>query len=90
MIKYEIFDKILSIIWGNIRKQISYNPPQFKYIIKLHEPQYNTYGFVYTEEIVLELIEILKKEYPGVDFTYKATAGYDGKIIETIIIMDWS
>lgn len=90
MIKYTIFDKILSIIWGNIRKQISYNPSQFKYIIKLNEPQYNTYGFVYTEEIVLELIEILKKEYPGVDFTYKATAGYDGKIIETIIIMDWS
>jgi hypothetical protein len=48
------------------------------------------HGFVFTELIALELIEVLYKEYPGVDFTYKETAGYDGKIIERIIIMDWS
>jgi hypothetical protein len=47
-------------------------------------------GFVFTEAIRLELIEILKREYPGVDFTYKETSGYDGKILEKIIIMDWS
>jgi hypothetical protein len=45
---------------------------------------------MFTEAIILELIEILKKEYPGVDFTYKETAGYDGTIIERIIIMDYS
>jgi len=85
MTKYEIFDRILLRLWGNIR-QSSLN--SLKYIINLHDPFHN--GFVFTEVIVLELIEVLKKEYPGVDFTYKETAGYDGKIIEKIIVMDWS
>jgi len=87
MIKYEMFDRILSLLWGKIR-QSSVNSP--KYIINLHDPNYFSHGFVFTEALVLELIEILKKEYPGVDFTYKETAGYDGTIIERIIVMDWS
>ena len=89
MIKYELFDRILSVIWRNIRQ----SSKSLKYIINLHDPNYhcnNAYGFVFTEAIVLELIEILKKEYPGVDFTYKETVRYDGTIIEKIIVMDWS
>jgi hypothetical protein len=83
--KYEICDRILLVLWNNIRQS------SLKYIINMHNPQYNyPHGFVFTEEFIIELIEILKKEYPGVDFTYKETAGYDGKIIERIIIMDWS
>lgn len=85
--KYEIFDRVLSLLWVNIR-QTSLKSP--KYIINLHDPNYFLHGFNFTEEMALELIEILKKEYPGVDFTYKETAGYDGRIIERIIIMDWS
>ena len=84
--KYEIFDRVLSPIWNNIT--ITRKSP---HIINLHNSEYNyPHGFVFTEEFIIELIEILKKEYPGVDFTYKETAGYDGKIIERIIIMDWS
>jgi len=89
MIKYELFDRALSVIWGNIRQSSN----SLKYIINLQDPSYScnsVYGFVFTEAIVLELIEILKKEYPGVDFTYKETARYDGTIIEKIIVMDWS
>ncbi len=98
IIKYQIFDNVLSEVWNNIwqltnvhitRKQTSLS----KYIINLHAVRninYGMHGFVLTEEIALELIEILKKEYPGVDFTYNQTAGYDGKIIEKLIIMDWS
>jgi len=85
IIKYEIFDRVLSHIWGNIsitRKS--------SHIINLHDTMYYLGGFVFTEAIRLELIEILKREYPGVDFTYKETAGYDGTIIERIIIMDYS
>ena len=87
IIKYEIFDRVLSLLWGNIRQS---SLKLLKYIINLHDPNYFRHGFVFTEEMVLELIEILKKEYPGVDFTYKETAGYDGKVLERIIIMDWS
>ena len=86
--KYEIFDRILFVIWTNIRQS---PPKSLKYIINLYDPKYLAgYQIIFTEAIILELIEILKKEYPGVDFTYKETAGYDGTIIERIIIMDYS
>ena len=90
IIKYEIFDRFLLVLWQNIKRLFdSYNPP-LKYIINPHEPSYHIDRFVFTEANISELIELLKNEYPGVDFTYKETAGYDGKIIERIIIMDWS
>ena len=98
MIKYQIFDNVLSEVWNNIRQLTNAHITRTqtslsKYIINLHAVRNNNYGmhgFVLTEAIALELIEVLKKEYPDVDFTYKETAGYDGKIIERIIIMDWS
>ena len=90
--KYEHFDRVLMYIWKDIRQLLnSYGSQPPNYVIKLHDIHtYNSGGFVYTEANILELIEILKKEYPGVDFTYKETVGYDGKILERIIIMDWS
>jgi hypothetical protein len=102
IIKYEKFDKVLSLIWADIRPSPlnalnavnalnTLKPLKSpKYIINLHDPRYFDREFHFTEKTALELIEILKKEYPGVDFTYKETAGYDGRIIERIIIMDWS
>ena len=96
IIKYQIFDNVLSEVWNNIRQKSQYRTssvPVTNYIINLHAIRninYGMHGFVLTEVIALELVEILKKEYPGVDFTYRETAGYDGKIIEKLIIMDWS
>ena len=89
-----MFDRILSVLWSNIRQLANpninrTNTPVSKYIINLHDPNYYSTSFS-TQENALELIEILKREYPGVDFTYNQTAGYDGQIIEKIIIMDWS
>ena len=96
MIKYQIFDNVLSEVWNNIQqKTYHYNQSSVivnKYIVNLHAIRIpnGMHNFVLTEMILLELIEVLKKEYPGVDFTYRETAGYDGKIIEKIIVMDWS
>jgi len=96
MIKYKVFDSVLSEVWNNIQQKSQYRTssvPVTNYIINLHAIRninYHMHGFVLTKEIALELIEVLKKEYPGVDFTYRETAGYDGQIIEKLIIMDWS
>ena len=87
IIKYEKFDRVLSLIWADLRISPLNSLKSVKYIINLRDPRYD---FDFTEKITLELIEILKKEYPGVDFTYKETAGYDGNIIQRVIIMDWS
>ena len=93
LIKYETFDRILSVIWNRLRQTFQFHTgsaPVSKYIINLHDPNYFHNQFIFTDENVLELINILKREYPRVDFTYNQTSGYDGKIIERIIIMDWS
>lgn len=94
IIKYEIFDRVLSLLWADIRPSfplMSLNSLKLpKHIINLHDRRCIDRDFTFTEEMALELIEILKKEYPGVDFTYKETAGYDGNIIQRVIIMDWS
>ena len=90
--KYEQFDKVIRMLWHDIKQILnSYVPQPPKYVIKLHDRhRYNPDGFVYNQVNISELIEILKREYPGVDFTYKETTGYDGKVLESIIIMDWS
>ena len=90
IIKYEKFDRVLSLLWADIRPSPLKSLKLVKYIINLHDPRYIDREFYFTEKTTLELIEILKKEYPGVDFTYKETAGYDGNIIQRVIIMDWS
>ena len=88
LLKYEVFDRVLLIIWNDIKQRLT--SQSLYYIIDLHKNKDSRNGFVYTEADISELIEILKKEYPGVDFTYKETNGYDGSILERIIIMDWS
>ena len=94
LIKYEMFDRFLQILWNDIKKLITSTQLQHtNFIINLHKNPYSQLlyqGIFFTKAIQLELIEILKKEYPEVDFTYNETSGYDGKIIERIIIMDWS
>jgi hypothetical protein len=87
--KYEVFDRVLLQVWKDIKPQLQTSKP-LNYIINLHIYPYVQRGFVYTEADISELIEILKKEYPGVDFTYKETNGYDQSILERTIIMDWS
>jgi hypothetical protein len=89
LLKYEVFDRVLLNIWNNIKSRLQTSMP-LNYTIDLHKNTDNRNGFLYTNTDIIELIEILKKEYPGVDFTYTQTNGYDQSIVERTIIMDWS
>lgn len=84
--KFAAFDSVLNAIWYKIRPGNHLSSPTTCTIdlISLRL----THSI--TDEFISELIPILKKEYPGVDFAYKATTGYHGMILEQIIIMDWS
>ena len=42
------------------------------------------------DEIHSELIELIKKEYEDCTVEYHETKGYEGKIIERIVTIDWS
>lgn len=96
--KYEFFDNVLLTLWIDV-KRLLLNPPHISlpnptsHIINLHTSFRKSvlpHSIDLTETLITELIEVLKTEYPDVDFTYKETAGYNGKILERIIIMDWS
>jgi hypothetical protein len=89
LLKYQVMDRILLTLWPNIKACIEFGT-KTRHIIDLNSRDSAFHGFLITEDFVSELIEVLKAEYPGVDFAYKETAGYDGKILERIIVMDWS
>jgi hypothetical protein len=89
LLKYQVMDRVLLNLWPAIKASVEFGT-KTKHIIDLNYRDPAFYGFLINEEFVAELIGVLKGEYPGVDFAYKETAGYDGKILERIIIMDWS
>lgn len=89
LLKYQAMDTVVHGLWPSVKPLIEFGHVT-KHIIDLNRYAPSFRGFIINEEFVTELIDVLKAEYPGVDFTYKETAGYDGKILERIIIMDWS
>jgi hypothetical protein len=103
LLKYEIFQQFLQQLWSKL--QLHFGTKQTTYAIKMQNGgngwdnrllnfieiiSPNQQKYETNKEGVEELITILKQEYPGVDFTYKETTGYDGTILERVIIMDWS
>ena len=80
LFKYMEFDRLLDVLWQDIRRKIT-NTSETEHIIKLKQTSHFQW-IEYTEKIALELIDILKKEYPDVDFTYKED--------EKVIVMDWT
>ena len=89
--KYETYDKILLNLWMELTPLFKQDPPPSKYAIDLLQQAHNAQmGFIFTKPTVLEFIEVLKREYPEVGFTYIETPGFNGKMLERIVIMDWS
>jgi len=82
LLKYEEFDRLLIVLWQDLRRKIT-NTQETKHIINLNKTS-NYQWLVYSGPIAAELIEILKKEYPGVDFAYKEQGS------EKVVVMDWS
>jgi hypothetical protein len=93
--KYELFDRILDIVWYDISKPQMYKT---KHVISLMNHNNNHWTklinvineYNITESFASELIVILKREYQDCDVTYSETKDDTGKIIEKLIIIDWS
>lgn len=85
--RYELLDKIVNYVWTRIQAFITGNQAKTEYIINLHDLERHVGP---TNKYISDIIDVLKKEYPGVDFTYRETSGYEGKVLERLIIMDWS
>lgn len=84
---YQAFDILLKHFWGDLKQKIGLKLTKFIFNPKSYMHQLTC---KMTKEFILEFIDVLQREYPGCDFEYKETAGYDGNILEQVIIMDWS
>jgi len=87
--RYEAFDIIINYVWTRIKALVTTQQSKTEYIINLRDLERHT-PLVSTNKYIYDVIDVLKKEYPGVDFTYRETHGYEGTVLERIVIMDWS
>jgi len=81
--KYVAFDNVLNYIGHTLQAPFFKKRKEKKFIIDLCQINipYNTMS---------ELIEVLKQEYPGVDFTYTSATIQEGMHIAPVFCMDWS
>jgi hypothetical protein len=93
LVKYESFDIVLSYVWVRVKALLQGNNTNTQYIINFYDLERHMGRLVsieFSTAYITELMEVLRREYPGVDFTYRETAGYEGNVLERILIMDWS
>jgi hypothetical protein len=90
LIKYQAFDILLKQFWGDLKQKIGTKTTKFIFNPKSYYHISYQQGGLLNKEFILEFMDVLQKEYPGCDFEYKETAGYDGSIIEQVIVMNWN
>ena len=93
IIKYETFDLLLQKIWSDIKGYASSG--NTKYVFKFDKNQHirmlpHTNNSINMTLFITDFMDILKKEYIDCKIEYSETKGYEGNVIEQIIIIDWS
>lgn len=90
--KYQMFDRFLQVIWDNIKQEAEAG--KTKYVFKI--TNYTIHMLPQLQDpvnmilFINEFIEILKKEYIDCKIEYVETKGYEDKVIEQLIVIDWS
>jgi hypothetical protein len=91
--KYQKFDHLLKLIWADISREAQGG--KTKYVFKITNnshmtqiPQLN--NPINRTLFITDFMDILKKEYIDCKIEYVETKGYEDKVIEQIIVIDWS
>jgi hypothetical protein len=94
--KYQTFDSLLQVIWADISREAQGG--KTKYLFKITNnrwgqtmqmlPQLN--NPINMTLFITDFMDILKKEYIDCKIEYVETKGYEDKVIEQIIVIDWS
>jgi len=78
--------RLLDLIWSDIKTPKASSASI--HVVNLDEPtMFQTHV---TPEFRSTLISLLKSEYPGCHVRYHETQGFNGKVLERLVIMDWS
>jgi hypothetical protein len=83
--RYKQTEQILGDIYKNVQSNATYKKTKYIYNIN----QYWVSGQK-NELLIDELTRKLKNEFTGCKIEYVETKGYDGSVIERIIVIDWS
>ena len=93
--KYQTFDHLLQIIWMDVKREAE--AAKTKYVFKIANNRWGSIGVlsqlqnpVNVLAFITEFIEVLKKEYIDCKIEYVETKGYEDKVIEQLIVIDWS
>jgi hypothetical protein len=94
---YQALDKCLTEIWIGVtgeaeagRIKYIYNFAKIKNNITFMSGVCESYYYETINKFRTSLINILEKEYIDCKIDYIETKGYDGKVIEQLIVIDWS
>ena len=91
--KYQTFDRLLQEIWMDISREAQAG--RTKYVFKIANNQHmrnlpQLQNPINMTLFISDFMDILKKEYIDCKIEYVETKGYEDKVIEQIIVIDWS
>ena len=92
--KYQTFDRLLQEIWMDVGREAQAG--KTKYVFKITNNQRIHYNLPQLKNpvnmtlFITDFMDILKKEYLDCKIEYVETKGYEDKVIEQLIVVDWS
>ena len=92
--KYQTFDRLLQEIWMDVGREAQAG--KTKYVFKITNNQRIHYNLPQLNNpinmtlFITDFMDILKKEYLDCKIEYVETKGYEDKVIEQLIVIDWS
>ena len=95
-VRYQTFDRLLQVIWEAIKREAEAGATKyvFKFINSHWDPTIRMLpqleNPINMTLFIMDFMDILKKEYLDCKIEYVETKGYDDKVIERLIVIDWS
>ena len=95
--KYSIFEHVLKRLWEAVRQTLAngdtcckFNPDTLEYTLFCQKYVRSYNNFITRHSVNLELLEVLREEYPDCSVDYFETKGIEGTIVERTFVVDWS
>ena len=95
--KHAIFDNVLKRVWEAVRESIAngdtrckFNPDNLEYTLFCQKYVRSYNNFITRHSVNLDLLDILREEYPDCNVDYFETKGINGTIVERTFVVDWS
>ena len=92
-VRYQAFDTLLQVIWMDIKREAEAGKTKYVFRVDTNEQIRNLSQLqnpITMTLFIMDFMDILKKEYIDCKIEYVETKGYEDKVIERLIVIDWS